>query len=213
MARGVKEYKQPSIVSGKSVKDILSMDVSEFNKLGLKDLQKITGRLVSAGNKRLRRAEEKGINSPAFSYVREHGGMFSTKGKTLNQLRAEFVRAKNFLESETGTIKGAEKFINESIEKLRSEGVNIDRGSFDEVMRLYESLKRSNPKVAERGLKYAVLQELSEKVETKLNSDEVLTAMQNSLDDIYESEQEGLSQDGVSGFFTIDNEGENLSPF
>ncbi len=209
----MRQYKQPSIVSGKSVKDILSMDVSEFNKLGLKDMQKITGRLVSAGNKRLRRAEEKGINSPAFSYVREHGGMFSTKGKTLNQLRAEFVRAKNFLEAETSTIKGAEKFINQSIEALHKEGVDINKSDFQEVMRLYETLKRSNPKVAERGLKYAVLQELSEKVETKLNADEVLNAMQNSLDDIYESEQEGLSQDGVSGFFTIDDEGKNLPPF
>lgn len=203
MARGIKEYKQPSIVSGKSVKDILSMDVSEFNKLGLKDLQKITGRLVSAGNKRLRRAEEKGITSPAFAYIESSGGYFSTKGKTLNQLRAEFVRAKNFLESETGTIKGAEKFIDESISALEKEGVSINRGDFNEVMRLYESLKRSNPKVAERGLKYAVLQELSEKVETKLNAEDVLTAMQNSLDQIYEREQENLDE-GVSGFFRVD---------
>lgn len=203
MARGVKEYKQPSIVSGKSVKDILSMDVSEFNKLGLKDLQKITGRLVSAGNKRLRRAEEKGITSPAFAYIESSGGYFSTKGKNLNQLRAEFVRAKNFLESETGTIKGAEKFIDESITALKKEGVSINRGDFNEVMRLYESLKRSNPKVAERGLKYAVLQELSEKVETKLNAEDVLTAMQNSLDQIYEREQENLDE-GVSGFFRVD---------
>lgn len=203
MARGVKEYKQPSIVSGKSVKDILSMDVSEFNKLGLKDMQKITGRLVSAGNKRLRRAEEKGITSPAFAYIESSGGYFSTKGKNLNQLRAEFVRAKNFLESETGTIKGAEKFIDESISALKKEGVSINREDFNEVMRLYESLKRSNPKVAERGLKYAVLQELSEKVETKLNAEDVLTAMQNSLDQIYEREQENLDE-GVSGFFRVD---------
>lgn len=203
MARGVKEYKQPSIVSGKSVKDILSMDVSEFNKLGLKDMQKITGRLVSAGNKRLRRAEEKGITSPAFAYIESSGGYFSTKGKNLNQLRAEFVRAKNFLESETGTIKGAEKFIDDSISALKKEGVSINREDFNEVMRLYESLKRSNPKVAERGLKYAVLQELSEKVETKLNAEDVLTAMQNSLDQIYEREQENLDE-GVSGFFRVD---------
>lgn len=204
MARGVKEYKQPSIVSGKSVKDILSMDVSEFNKLGLKEMQKITGRLVSAGNKRLRRAEEKGINSPAFSYVENNGGAFSTKGKTLNQLRAEFVRAKNFLEAETSTIKGAEKFINQSIEALHKEGVDINKSDFQEVMRLYESLKRSDPKVAERGLKYAVLRELSEKVESKLDAEEILTTMQNNLDSVYESEQDRLAGNDVSGFFTID---------
>lgn len=204
MARGVKEYKQHSIVSGLKIKDILNMDVSDLNKLGKKDLQKITGRLVSAGNKRLRRAEEKGISSPAFSYVENNGGVFSTKGKTLNQLRAEFVRAKNFLEAETSTIKGAEKFINQSIEALHKEGVDINKSDFQEVMRLYESLKRSDPKVAERGLKYAVLRELSEKVESKLNAEEILTTMQNNLDSVYESEQDRLAGNDVSGFFTID---------
>lgn len=212
MARGVKEYKQPSIVSGKSVKDILSMDVSEFNKLGLKDMQKITGRLVSAGNKRLRRAEEKGITSPAFAYIENSGGYFSTKGKNLNQLRAEFVRAKNFLEAETSTIKGAEKFINESIKALKNEGVNVSRDNFQEVMKLYESLKRDSPKVAERGLKYAVLQELSSFVESKKDPDDILTSMRNSLDEIYEREQENLENEGVSGFFTFD-EDTDLSPF
>lgn len=198
----MREYKQPSIVSGKSVKDILSMDISDLNKLSQKDLSKVVGRLVSAANKRLARAKEKGITSPAFSYVEKNGGKFSTKGKTLNQLRAEFVRAKNFLEAETSTIKGAEKFVNQSINALHKEGVDISKDDFQEVMQLYESLRRDDPKVAERGLKYAVLRELSEKVESKLDGEEILTAMQNNLDKIYEKEQDLISGDGVSGFFT-----------
>lgn len=196
-------YKQPSIVSGLSVKQILSMDVSDFNKLSKKDLQKITGRLVSAGNKRIRRARAAGVSSPAFAYVENNGGMFSTKGKTLNQLRAEFVRAKNFLDAETSTIKGANKFIDESIEALAHEGVNINRDDFAEIMKLYESLKRSDPKVSERGMKYAVLTELSSYVESKLDSEEILNKMQESLSNIYEKEQDQLNA-GVSGFFTID---------
>ena len=204
-------YKQPSIVSGLKIKDILNMDVSDFNKLGKKDLQKITGRLVSAANKRYRRATAAGVTSPAFSYV-EKTGVFSTKGKNINQLRAEFVRAKNFLEAETSTIKGAEKFVNESIKALKNEGVEVSRDNFQEVMRLYESLKRDSPKVAERGLKYAVLQELSSYVESKKDPDDILTSMQNSLDEIYEREQENLENEGVSGFFTID-EDTDLPPF
>ena len=213
MARGVKEYKQKSIVSGLSVKQILNMDVSEFNKLGLKDLQKITGRLVSAGNKRIRRANEKKIKSPAFAYIRDHGGMFSTKGKTLNQLRAEFVRAKNFLEAETSTIKGAEKFIRDSIAALEEVGVHLEYEDFNDIMEAYESLKKSDKSVAERGLKYGVLEELQSYVDKGMDADAIKTEIYNELEAVYEKEQEEMSQDGVSGFFTIDNEGENLPPF
>ena len=92
-------YKNPSIVSGISISDILSMDNATFDSLGEKPLRMIVGRLVSAGNKRLRNFEKKQETSPAERYVMEHGGMFSTKGKNLNALRAEFKRAKDFLES------------------------------------------------------------------------------------------------------------------
>lgn len=216
--RGVKDYKNPSIVSGLSVKQILSMDVAEFNKLGLKDLQKITGRLVSASNKRYRRAKQAGVESPAFTYV-ENTGLFSTKGKNLNQLRAEFVRAKNFLDAETSTIKGAKKFMSESIKMLKQEGVNISEDKFKDVMKVYEELKRSNPKVRERQLKYSVLQEIEKRVEPDSNftkNDDrvkkIVTEMHNQLEDIYKQSQEGI-EDGVSGFFTVDDEESDDIPF
>ena len=205
--RGVKEYKQKSIVSGLSVKQILNMDVSEFNKLGKKDLQKITGRLVSAGNKRIRRAREAGVTSPAFAYI-ENKGLFSTKGKNLNQLRAEFVRAKNFLESETGTIKGAQKFKAESIEALKREGVNISSETFDDVIKIYETLKRNDPKISERRFKYAVLQEIESLVSSGKDDESVKNKIKKDLDKIYEKEQKETDIDGVSGFITIDDENE-----
>ena len=60
-----KKYKQPSLVSGMSITDILNMDITDFNKLGFKNLKLVVGRLVSAVNKRLRRFEKKGIRTPA----------------------------------------------------------------------------------------------------------------------------------------------------
>lgn len=204
--RGVTEYKQKSIVSGLSVKKILSMDVSEFNKLNKRDLQKITGRLVSAGNKRLRRAEEAGVTSPAFAFIRDNGGFFSTKDKNINQLRSEFVRAKNFLESETGTIKGAIKFRKESIAALKQQGVNISDENFDKVMRAYEGLKRSNPQIKAREFKYAVLQEIEEITEPDTDEETLMTTINNRIEDIYKKMQRDNTINGVSGFITIDDE-------
>lgn len=201
-------YKQPSIVSGLKIKDILNMDVSDFNKLGKKDLQKITGRLVSAANKRYRRATAAGVTSPAFSYV-EKTGMFSTKGKNINQLRAEFVRAKNFLEAETSTIKASKQFMKESIEALKKEGVDLTEDNFKDVMALYESLRKSDKKIMERRLKYSVLQELESYVtEDNLPYEDILTVMKNKLDKIYVEEQKLLENNGVSGFFEMPEEPE-----
>lgn len=210
--RGVTQYKQKSIVSGLSINKILNMDVRDFNKLGKKDLQKITGRLVSAGNKRIRRAREAGITSPAFEYVERTGGVFSTKGKNLNQLRAEFVRAKNFLESQTGSIKGAKKFKEDSINLLSLEGVNISSETFDDVMRAYETIKRSDPKVSERKFKYAVLNEIESLVQKGHDNESVKAKIKKDLNKIYEKAQREQEVEGVSGFITIDDE-ENGIPF
>lgn len=121
-----RKYKKRSIVSGKSVYDILHMSIDDFEKLGVKDLQKVVGRLVSAGNKRLRSFERAGESSPATRYILEKsGGMFTTKGKDLQGLRSEYKRAKGFLMSETGTRAGWNKVRKKTIKSLKKKGVDI----------------------------------------------------------------------------------------
>lgn len=202
--RGVKNYKQPSIVSGLTVKEILSLEPDKLMKLNKKDLQKITGRLVSAGNKRIRRAREQDITSPAFAYVENEGGLFSTKGKTINQLRTEFVRARNFLTAETSTIKGAKKFKSESIALLKKEGVVISSDNFDRIMKLYETLRKNDKTITERSLKYNVFKELENIVDDNRTNDDILSEMTNKINKIYEDEQRRInSNGGVSGFFNM----------
>ena len=146
-------YKQPSLVSGMSVQDILNMDNATFNKLTASEMRKVVGRLVSAGNKRLRSFERAGESSPATRHAAKSGGAFSTKGKDLNALRAEYTRAKNFLQAKTGTRRGWTKTKRETIEGLRKQGVEMSEKQFDEVWKAYEDLKELSPEVANRGLK------------------------------------------------------------
>ena len=44
-------------VAGKSINDLLNIDYATINKMKKEDLREVTNRLVSAGNKRLRRME------------------------------------------------------------------------------------------------------------------------------------------------------------
>lgn len=199
-------YKQPSIVSGKSVQDILNMDINTFNKLNMSDLRKVVGRLVSAGNKRLRSFERAGESSPATRHIAKSGGAFSTKGKDLNALRAEYSRAKNFLQSKTGTRKGWKQMKKETIQGLKKRGVEVTESQFNDFWKAYEDLKEMSPEVANRGLKYSVLKDVADMVtDTDKSADEIATALHENLSQIYE-EQAGLNNgvDGVSGFFEIE---------
>lgn len=199
-------YKQPSIVSGMSVQDILNMDIDTFNKLGASDMRKVVGRLVSAGNKRLRSFERAGESSPATRHVTKSGGAFSTKGKDLNALRAEYTRAKNFMQSKTGTRKGWKQVKRETIAGLKKHGVEMTESQFDDVWTSYEDLKELSPEVANRGLKYSVLKDVADMVtDTNKSVDEIAMALHENLSQIYE-EQAGLNNgvDGVSRFFEIE---------
>ena len=201
-----RKYKKPSLVSGMSVQDILNMDIDTFNKLNTSDLRKVVGRLVSAGNKRLRSFERAGERSPATRHVAKSGGSFSTKGKDLNALRSEYTRAKNFMQAKTGTLKGWKQVKKETIASLKKHGVEMTESQFDDVWTAYEDLKELSPEVSNRGLKYSVLKDVADMVtDTNKSADEIAMALNENLSRIYE-EQAGLNNgvDGVSGFFEIE---------
>lgn len=200
-----KKYKQPSIVSGKSVKDILNIDIEDFNKLNLSDLRKVVGRLVSAGNKRLRTFEKAEESSPAVRYIMRSGGMFSTKGKNINQLRSEFVRAKNFLESKTGTKREWEKVKKETIQGLEDNGVEITKEQFDKLWKAYAKLKELSPDVKNKELRYRVLQEIANVMNTtSKTAEEIAESINERISDIYEERAERYGETGVSEFFDIE---------
>lgn len=196
----LKTYKQPSIVSGLSVSDILNMDISKFNSLNQSDLKKVVGRLVSAGNKRLRTFERMGESSPATRYVMRSGGVFSTKGKNINELRAEYARAKGFLQSKTGSQKGWKKVKKETSDALKKQGVNVTPEQLTKVLETYEDLKEIDPSVTNKNMKYKVLNEISEMVDD-YDVNNIIEIMRNRMTEIYEGTDE--INNGVSEFFSI----------
>lgn len=126
-------------VKGLKISDILNIDLDTFNNLSESDLRKITSRLVSASNKRIRRLKEHDINSPA---LRGMGDMesFSTKldenispQQRVNQLRHTFSQMRSFLTSETSTIKGFKKYSDRIMDAI-SNSMKIEKKTLEEKL-------------------------------------------------------------------------------
>lgn len=99
-----------------TIDEVLELGQKELSAFEIKDLRRIVGVLVSAGNKRLRnlekRRDEKGLDMYAYEATMSTGGYFSVldstgKPKSRNALYHEILRARNFLNSRTSTVKGA----------------------------------------------------------------------------------------------------------
>ena len=204
-----KKYKQPSLVSGLSIEDILNMDVVDFNKLQEKDLKLVVGRLVSAANKRLRRMKNKGLTSPAMvSLARSDGGLlFSVKGKNTNQLRKEYARARNFLSKETSTIKGYSKVLKKTVKTLRDRGIELSPDELENVFKVWNKLVEIDPTIKLHDYKYDLWEDIAKMFGSKPIED-IIIDIQQRYTELYEQQQEQqygkeVTLYGVSGFFEI----------
>ena len=200
-------YKQPSIVSGMSVSDILNMSEKRFNKLTERELKLVVGRLVSAVNKRVRRFEKAGISTPATRSLEKSGGKLSVKGKSLNELRSEYARARNFLNMETSTRKGYEQVQKRISETLKERGYDISPNELDDMFEVYNDLLELDPSLSLSKDRYLLMQEIANMPDDLDVSEKVLKAKERYTE-LYEQEQMELNGKevdlyGVSGFFEI----------
>lgn len=200
-------------VTGMTVQDILNLDNRAFNKLGESDMRKVVNRLTSAANKRLRTFEKTGEISPAAGKVFSSGGRFSTKGKDLNELRAEYGRVRSFMGAKTGTIRGWRSVKRQTVDTLKKKGIDVDPDKLEDVLRVYDRLKEVDPTIEERSLKYKVISEIDDTIEDIQENtepqddeemiDEVVKAMRETITRIYEEERENDQGNGVSEFFEM----------
>lgn len=162
-------------------KQALNLTGVELRKMNRSELSKIVSTLASAGNKRIVRLEKAG--QPITQTVRK----FSVAGKTKNELMKEFTRVKNFMQSETQSLRGqkdiarrvsrtlAERTMGKSADSLeRGENITYKkimhaykdmlsgsyRGTSNKTTfwRAYERLKERNPIIAQKGYKYKILE-------------------------------------------------------
>ena len=151
------------------IKDLLNITMEEFAKMNVSELKKIVRGLGYRANSRIKR-----LNDAGFTEITEGIKKFSTKGN-LNQLRAEFIRAKRFLEKPTSSVRGAK---------------NIEKAFFKKIGMKYPKIR--SPKMiaftSEFWSTYRKLQELfdigSAKDKHMFDSGQVIDLMKEQMDNI-----------------------------
>ena len=191
-------------LTGKRVDDLLDLNP---DKLSASELRQVVSRIASAGNKRLKRLDAAGVSSRAADVVRESGGKFSVKGKSTAELKAEFMREKNFFDRKTSSLSGIKEVQRETVKTLEQRGVtNIDRDKIGETFALYDKLKERDPSVANKNLKYAVINAIAE-LPDNLDVEGKILAMQEQLEGLYEEQEDLYDEfDGVAEFFDFDED-------
>lgn len=78
-----------------------------------KELRKQVSRLASMANKRIQRLEQSELtDTPAYKSWEENGRhRFSVRGKTYQEVQAEYWRVKKFIENKTSTVSGAKQVL------------------------------------------------------------------------------------------------------
>ena len=183
---------------------IVNITPEQFNQLSLKELKGYTQILASAGNKRIKRFKEAGEDSPSVDAVLKKG-KFSTKDKSFQQLRAEFMGAKRFMESRTGSLANMTKLRTENIAKLKAEGISITKDQYKNFWRAYEELKKDDPTVASKNFKYAILENINkyQKDNKKVNVDDIVNYIKEHKSEIYEQAEEQRNDFEQSNPFTL----------
>lgn len=181
-----------------TVKNLLNLDYTEINALTKEQtaqLRKAVKVLADAGNKRLKRFEDAGEESPAYQYIKggkRAKGKFSTKGKDLEQLKGEFKRAADFMKSATGSLRGWKEVKQNTIDKLKAEsGIDLSPDEFDVFWRAYTELTKSDAgKKAAKQYKYQILEHIDQLMKPGTTVDEIVSKMTKTMDKLYEQIKE-----------------------
>ena len=190
---------------GKSIGDISNMSIEELNAMDRPTLAKAVSRLASAANKRLKRFEGFELESPATKSVEKSGGKFGTRGKTLNQLRSEFIRAKNFLGNKTSTIKGYKQFKKDFFDRVEAKTDVRKELSDSELNRywdIYSKCANLQPFVEGSPKLQKIVFDIFIKHQDE-DSEDILTRVQQKFDIWYKEQQEIENEFDTSTFFRV----------
>ena len=154
-----------------TTKEIMEMSFDDLNRLKFNDLKELTKILSKTANRRIRTIVDRYEKTPAIEGIIESGGRFSVSGiKTLNTMRKEFARARNFLQDQTSVVRGVELWIDNSVEQLaKQKRINISRNDFDLIYKKLTDLKKFDKKYGEDLMKYTYLRMIENNFEKYSN--------------------------------------------
>lgn len=187
-------------VKGKGVKELSNLSLGEFSSLTRQELAKVVSRLSSTANKRIKRLEKNDINSPAYRGVVSSGGKFSTRGKSLNELRSEYMRVTGFLKSKTSTVKGYKQVRKDLINRLGASDGELTNELEEKLWSVYNEMGGLSAFIQGSGDRQKFIYDsIIENPDASIS--ELINDITDRLSDIYEEDEE---IDDLSEYFNID---------
>lgn len=195
-----------NFAKGKSTDSLLNISLREFAGLTKTQLRQVVSRIADTANKRLARVLGSKYESLAARQAMESGGKFSTRGKDLEELRAEYMRVRDFLKSPTSTIKGARAAENEAIQTMKDiYGDDLTGVDIRSLIDNYYKLQDYDEEYQAQKLRYGYLYDKpvevygeQEKRDVKRLSRRLIEILNNNL------APGGNNYDGVSQWFDIE---------
>lgn len=185
------------------LQDLLNISATNLNKMTRSELSKVVSQLGSAANKRLKRFEESGIKSGAYSQTIK-AGRFSARGKSLNQLRNEYIREKQFLESKTSTIRGYREVKRNFEKNIIGTNNTLTDKQYERFWRFYNKAKSVG-----KGFRYIDKMKIAYQIfnENKRASfDSMLGQLEERINKEYEYREETEKQFSASDFMQTDSD-------
>lgn len=120
-------------------------NIENPNLLNERSLRKAISSMGSAANKRLRRMEEKGINFGEDKGPNTSAGVkrFSVRGKSLDELKREFRRVRNFLSDSQSSLSGMWKALKEVKRKWGRTPTKKMRKDFSKMEKQKKKLRKA----------------------------------------------------------------------
>lgn len=221
------------IINKGNIKEVQKKAYNEVNDTldkkedRIRAYRKEASRLSSMANKRIARLEKANLqDSPAYKNWIDKGSVrFGVKGKDHNELQREVARLRNFIGSESSTIRGINRTLKEmadntgikysTMKELRqSSGKFFElAGKVEQYLRTVEDMASAigYQKIWEQINKYVKKNEI--RLDSSENNIEELTRKVTEAMDIYnESERINVSSEGggitysIEGWYTLDKD-------
>lgn len=185
--------------------------------------RKEASRLASMANKRLKRLEKNNLqDSPAYQKWLESGGeKFGIRGKDYNAVQKEMARMRQFINSQTSTVKGINNVLKEMADNtgIRYKNLKELRQSskqFFELSNKIEQYLRTVDDMASSIGYQKIWEQINQYVQTNKielgeannNIEELTQRIVEAMDVFNEKERIDTNENGwgVSGWFQLDKE-------
>ena len=191
---------------GKTTKEISESSISDVNSWDRRTAARAVRRLADTANKRIKQFQDAGIEPPAYLMVMKSGGKFTIRGIDVNQLRSEFIRARNFLNMKTSTKRGYEKVKKDFFDRVNAttaQRISLSDEALNKFWRVYDKTESDiSPFIKSKKKAQKIVFDTFIK-DIELTEEQLIKKVLRKFDIYYEEQQEEQQHFDTSDFFSI----------